>query len=96
MSTSENKKFPCAFADRVNSLLKLRGINQRKLSEISGLKPPTLNKAMNGHRKLSNENLLKIADALGVSVGYFDGGPLDAVIEPNARRIPRWQNDRYC
>ena len=53
---------------RIRKFRKLRGLTQEALSDAADLSPSYLSHIENGKKKSSLEALIRIADALGVSV----------------------------
>lgn len=54
--------------DRLRYLRNKKGISQRELAELAGLHQSQVSKIEGGNRKVTAEDLQKLAAALGVSV----------------------------
>lgn len=60
-------------AERINRLLKERGMSQSTLAYESGLSAQTISNIMQGHRNPNPASLKAIADVLGVYDDYLTG-----------------------
>ena len=60
--------------ERIDSILKEKGISRRKLAIKAGISPSSFQTAMQRNTSLSLDMILPIADVLGVSVGYLYSG----------------------
>lgn len=60
-------------SDRIDKLLKERGISRRKLAILAEVPPSSFQSAMERGGNMTTEMLQKIAHALGVSAGYLMG-----------------------
>lgn len=70
----EQKYLPGALRDRMQDLLRARGIRQSELAKQSGIPESTLSRFLSGaHSKLSHENIAAIANVLGVSTDFLLG-----------------------
>ncbi len=58
-------------ADAVKAAMKRSGFTYRKLSDVTGIPLVTLNRRLNGHRSFQAEELVTIADALGICASEF-------------------------
>jgi transcriptional regulator with XRE-family HTH domain len=56
-----------AFGERVRKIREALGMTQERLAEILGISRPSVSQIENGKRRLSAEELLKMAKALGAS-----------------------------
>lgn len=56
---------------RIRETRELQGISQRKFALMVGLGQTYLSDVENARRNIGFENLCKIADGLGVSIGYL-------------------------
>lgn len=65
--------------DRLDTILKERGISRRKLALAVGILPGTMSTAFSRRSGLSSSDVLKIAKYLGVNPLYLEG--LDDMIE---------------
>ncbi len=72
------------FADRLKAAISSSGMNQSELARRCGIRSQTINRLLSGDSKLpSSPNLLKIADALGISHEWLANGkpaPLEPVL----------------
>lgn len=59
--------------ERIDAILEERGMSRRKLADMSGIPPSSLQSAIERNTGLSLDMLLPISDALGVSVESLDG-----------------------
>ena len=59
--------------DRLDRILKSRGLSRRKLAIAVGILPGTMSTAFSRKSGLSSEDVLKIAEYLGVSPYYLEG-----------------------
>lgn len=65
---------PTVFGERLKDLRETRGLSQRKLAEQADVPPAIISHFETGERQYpSADNLVKIADALSVSVDYLLG-----------------------
>lgn len=55
----------------INEYLQANGITQTFVAEHTGITTNALNLALNGKRKLTADEYIKICDVLKVSYGYF-------------------------
>ena len=60
-----------AIADKIKYFRNIRGISQETLGNLSGINSATIKKYEYGLRNPKPEQLIKIAEALGVSVSIF-------------------------
>lgn len=61
--------------ERLIDALHERHISQRELAEMIGMQLPLLSRKLNGHRQISVDEALRIAEALGGTVEeLFIGG----------------------
>lgn len=59
--------------ERINTILKERGMSRRKLAERAGIPPSSLQSALSRNTGLSLDMLLPISDVLGVSPEFLSG-----------------------
>ena len=59
--------------ERIDSVLKERGMSRRKLAERSNIPPSSLQSALSRNTGLSLDMLIPISDVLGVSVEFLSG-----------------------
>lgn len=69
----EKTDYKCAFAERLNSLIKFNSLTLDTISMETGISKSSISRYMDGTRNVSIEFLIKIADCLGVSVDYLLG-----------------------
>lgn len=61
--------------ERLIEVLHERHISQREFAEMIGMQMPVLSRKLNGHRQISVDEALRIAEALGGTVEeLFVGG----------------------
>lgn len=61
--------------ERLIEVLHERHISQREFAEMIGMQMPVLSRKLNGHRQISVDEALRIAEALGGTVEeLFIGG----------------------
>ena len=66
---------PSVFGRRLKAFRLRAGLSQNKLSELSGVPRPTINVVESGQQSgMSMENVVKIADALGISLDLLVRG----------------------
>lgn len=68
--------------ERIKAALKSAGITQTKLAKLVDVTDKHISSVVNGIDAASQALLIKIADALGVSVSYLMGEPQDARLIP--------------
>lgn len=61
------------FGDRLRALRERRGITQEQLAALAGVSQPLISFAESGRRGISHAMLIRLADALRVSVGELSG-----------------------
>ena len=61
------------FLKHLQPIRQSKGLSQTDLAKRTGLKPAAISHFETGERKPSFENLIKLADALGVSMDYLFG-----------------------
>ena len=66
--------------DRLNRLLKERGISRRKLALAVGIPESTMSTAFMRRSGLSSADVIKIANYLGVDPAYLEGFDFDAAM----------------
>lgn len=54
---------------RIKKLRERVGINQQRLAELMGVSRPTISQIENGERKICSDELIKLSEIFGVSVG---------------------------
>ena len=59
------------FAKHLKGIRDSKGLSQSKLGKLTGLKPAAISHMETGQQKPSFETLVKLADALGVSMDYL-------------------------
>lgn len=59
--------------ERIDSVLKERGMSRRKLAERANIPPSSLQSALSRNTGLSLDMLLPISDVLGLSVEFLSG-----------------------
>ncbi|MCR5429959.1 MAG: helix-turn-helix domain-containing protein [Eubacterium sp.] len=57
--------------DKVNDLMKERGINQKQLSQLSGITESSISRYLNGSQRPRIDIIINIAEALHVETDYF-------------------------
>ncbi|MCX7823013.1 MAG: helix-turn-helix domain-containing protein [Syntrophobacterales bacterium] len=75
---------------RISEIRKRRGISQKELAQMIGVTPSTISQLESNRIYPSIPALIKIAEILGVSVGYFFGKALtdqDVIVLPERSRI---------
>lgn len=60
-------------ASRIRTMREKRGLKQVELAARAGLQPSAISQFENEQRDPSNENLCRLADALGVTVDFLLG-----------------------
>ncbi|MFC1762344.1 helix-turn-helix domain-containing protein [Planctomycetota bacterium] len=65
------------FADRLQKIRKSKQLSQSGLANKIGLKPAAVSHFETGQRKPPFETLIKLADALSVSIDYLCGRDVD-------------------
>lgn len=58
----------CAIGLHLKRAATEKGISQRRICELSGLKPTSVNRVLNGKHPANSELLVAIADAIGVTI----------------------------
>lgn len=61
------------FSERLSCLLSRRGLTQRELAGMCGVDEASMSRYVNGNRKPCMDVLVRIANALDVSVEYLTG-----------------------
>ena len=59
--------------ERIDTILKERGMSRRKLAERAGIPPSSLQSALTRNTGLSLDMLIPISDVLGLSVEFLSG-----------------------
>jgi transcriptional regulator with XRE-family HTH domain len=67
--------------DRIRKFRETKNMSTYKLSELTGIPQSTISKLENGKRKSDNEVLVKIADALKISIERLTGEAVSSIIE---------------
>jgi len=62
------------FSEHLQQIRQAKGLSQGDLAKRTGLKPAAISHFETGQRKPSFDNLIKLAEALGVSMDYLFGG----------------------
>ncbi len=78
--------------ERIALLRKRKGISQAELGKFIGVNADTIDSYEYDSKKIYAENLVKIADVLGVSLDYLTGRIDDELEIKNIRRIIEVQN----
>jgi transcriptional regulator with XRE-family HTH domain len=60
-----------ALGKRLAEIRERRGLKQKDLAERAGLSISFISEIENGHRNVSSEKLLRLANALGASIDYL-------------------------
>jgi len=55
-----------AVGDRIRAARRIRGLSQERLAELAGMDRQAINRIEQGHQSPILDNLIRIADALGV------------------------------
>lgn len=85
--------------ETISELLREKQMSQRRLAEAAGIDQPSLSKFLSGQTQdILAGNLVAIADALGVTVGYLTGETYDrdrkiAVVARAMERMPEYKKD---
>lgn len=61
------------FSERLSLCMKQNGLNGAELSSLSGVIAATISRYLNGLRVPTVDNIIRLADALNVSVDYLLG-----------------------
>lgn len=61
------------FGDNLSVILKMKGIRQTDLAESTGIADATISRYVKGQMEPRIDNLIAIAEALGVTVDYLIG-----------------------
>jgi len=81
----------------ISMLMAQRGLSQRRLAEMAGLDQPSLSKYLSGQTQdILAGNLIAIAQALEVSVGYIAGDtddPKVATVVRAMQNMPEYKKD---
>ncbi|MDL2206857.1 helix-turn-helix domain-containing protein [Eubacteriales bacterium OttesenSCG-928-N13] len=64
--------------ERIDQLIHDRGTSRRKLAQMAGITPNSLNSSFSRKSNLSSETVAKLAKALQVDVGYLINGCTDS------------------
>ncbi|GEM_PF-728446 len=92
MMTESSDKKPENMGERIFSLRREMGMTQEDLAERAGVSSQFISYAESGKRSVRSENLLRISQALHVSVDYLlTGDTVDSDYLPlieKARRLP--------
>ena len=59
------------WSQKVKELMKVKGINQKELSQLSGITEASVSRYLNGDRTPRMDIIINFARALGVSVEYL-------------------------
>ena len=70
METINSKKI---FAERLKELISEKGLNNQKLSDLTGIPRTSISNWLNGRRTVQIEALVQIALFFGVSTDYLLG-----------------------
>ena len=80
------------FTKRLNQTLQKQNITQRQLSELTGITEQSISRYANGSRTPKTPELIKIADALDVSIDYLLGR-INITVEDIVTQLGIWSND---
>jgi transcriptional regulator with XRE-family HTH domain len=78
-----------ALGKRLAAIRERRGLKQTDLAERAGLSAAFISEIENGHRNVSSEKLLRLANALGASIDYLLRGEEIPHRTTNPVTIPR-------
>lgn len=68
-------------ADKIRLIMKERGLKQREICRLTGVKPSTLSEILSGKRRMgSADTLEKLSNGLGVDFIGETEGPYDGAI----------------
>jgi transcriptional regulator with XRE-family HTH domain len=85
------------FAEKLKTLMKLRGLNQGELSRLCGVSQNAVSKWLSGKAEPSISNTIAVARALGVTVAdLIDEDPQCRGLKPADRKLlalPEEQKD---
>ncbi|USS87500.1 helix-turn-helix domain-containing protein [Fructilactobacillus hinvesii] len=73
--------------DRITNLLEIKDMSQAELARRLKMDPTVLNRVMKGKRKLTADELAKIADVFGVTTDYLLGRKVDLGDTPVAAHM---------
>jgi transcriptional regulator with XRE-family HTH domain len=65
------------WAAEIRLIAKTRNLNQKRISEISGIHPMTVSQIFTGKRLPTTETLAAIAQAIGVELEWVEMNPAD-------------------
>lgn len=80
------------FTKRLNQTLQKQNITQKQLSELTGITEQSISRYVNGSRTPGTPELIKIADALDVSIDYLLGR-INITVEDIVTQLDIWSND---
>jgi len=67
-------KKKAGFSEHLQQIRQSKGLSQTDLAQRTGLQPAAISHFETGRRTPSFDNLIKLAEALGVSMDYLFGG----------------------
>lgn len=73
------------YGPRIAAALKLANISQRGLQDRTGISQATLSRIVGGHRPAKMPELIRIADATGVTVAFLAGSDASERVQFAAR-----------
>ena len=79
--------------ERIDNILKERGMSRRKLAEQAGISPSSLQSALSRNTGLSLDMLMPISDVLGLSAQFLNG--IEEQPEPTQEELQVTQLKRY-
>ena len=68
--------------EKVRKLMEERGINQKKLSQLSGITEPSVSRYLNGDRTARMDIIINFAKALEVTTEYLLNDDEDTELKP--------------
>lgn len=78
----------CSFSERLNSILKSKGIKKKDLAMKLGVEPNAISRYSRGHHLPSSSELYRISRILGVSMDWLMG----ATEEEMNKNVDYWRN----
>ena len=81
--------------EKIKYFRNIRGISQDMLGQLSGINPATIKKYEYGIRNPKPDQLLKIANALGISYQYFMDFDIETVSDVLSLLF-KWMNRQIC
>lgn len=71
-----------AWQDKVKMLMEKQGLNQKMLSQLSGITEPSVSRYLKGEREARLDVILNFSKALGVTSEYLLNEDEKTVLEP--------------